>query len=222
MNNNKKSFASDLFFRINENKRDRIISEAVKEFADKGYASANVNYIAKSAGISIGSLYKYFPTKDDLFMYIVETSTIKIETHVTEILNSNIRFLSKIEKIIRLAQDYSKVDPTLIKLYNVFSSESDSKRARIIAENVEGVTAKAYRQLVEDVQKSGEISNDIDPGILAFMFDNQLMTMQFSFACDYYEKRYNLFLGEKNAEDNEYVINNMMKVLERMFGVTNG
>jgi hypothetical protein len=50
------------------------------------------------------------------------------------------------------------------------------------------------------------------------MMDNQFMIMQFSFACRYYEKRFALYVGERNAADDEYVIKSMVKIIADMFG----
>jgi hypothetical protein len=49
------------------------------------------------------------------------------------------------------------------------------------------------------------------------MTDNQLMLMQFSFACGYYRKRYSLFLGKHGAKDDERTIRSIMKIFESMF-----
>lgn len=212
------AFASDLFLRIDEEKRNRIIDIVVEAFATNGFAGTNVNHIAETAGISVGALYKYFATKEDLFLYIVELASQSMEDYVQGILCADIRFLSKVERLLRLAQDYSKSDPNLIKLYNVFSSESDAERAAFIAEKIEGITAGAYNELIAQAQQRGEVRSDIDPGILAYLLDNQLLIMQFSFACSYYKKRFSLFVGAHNVEDNEHVIRSIMKVLESMFG----
>ena len=80
---NSAGHASELFMRIPGDKRRRIIDVAVKEFAGYGFASANVNRIAEEAGISVGALYKYFPTKEDLFMYIVEVAAAGISILIT-------------------------------------------------------------------------------------------------------------------------------------------
>ncbi|HOM88904.1 MAG TPA: TetR/AcrR family transcriptional regulator, partial [Spirochaetota bacterium] len=50
----------ETFERISPEKRDRIITIATKEFAKNGFKGANINIIAKKAGISIGSMYNYF------------------------------------------------------------------------------------------------------------------------------------------------------------------
>ncbi|KOG85436.1 TetR/AcrR family transcriptional regulator [Streptomyces varsoviensis] len=44
--------------------RQRILTAAAEVFADYGYAAGTTNRIAERAGISIGSLYQYYPNKD--------------------------------------------------------------------------------------------------------------------------------------------------------------
>ncbi|MFD4252393.1 TetR/AcrR family transcriptional regulator [Amycolatopsis thermoflava] len=44
--------------------RERILAAAAHVFAEHGYAAGTTNRIAERAGISIGSLYQYFPNKD--------------------------------------------------------------------------------------------------------------------------------------------------------------
>lgn len=45
---------------------DAILEAATRIFGERGYAGANTNDIAELAGVSIGSLYQYFPNKDAL------------------------------------------------------------------------------------------------------------------------------------------------------------
>ncbi len=213
---NTPQYASELFLRISEDKRRRILETAVDVFASRGFAASNVNQIAEAAGISVGALYKYFASKDDLFMYLVEVAGARITEYVEAVLAEDIRLISKLERLLRLAQDYSKSDPSFIKLYNVLSSESDSERAALIARRLEGITSKAYREVIAAGQQSGEIRADIDAGILAFLLDNQLMIMQFSYACRYYGERLALFVGEDNVRDNEYLIRKIIAALESM------
>ncbi len=46
--------------------RNRIIEEALKEFNEKGYEGASIRSIAKKSGTSVGNIYKYFKSKDEL------------------------------------------------------------------------------------------------------------------------------------------------------------
>jgi AcrR family transcriptional regulator len=45
---------------------DAILESATRIFGERGYAGATTNDIAELAGVSIGSLYQYFPNKDAL------------------------------------------------------------------------------------------------------------------------------------------------------------
>ena len=58
------------FCNLPADKREHITTAATTEFARHGYEQANTNRIAKEADISVGVLFKYFPTKADLFLYV--------------------------------------------------------------------------------------------------------------------------------------------------------
>ncbi|MGL6107794.1 TetR/AcrR family transcriptional regulator, partial [Romboutsia sp.] len=65
---NTSQFCKPTFNNIPNEKRNRILEEAEKEFAQKGFIGANINKISKNAGISIGSMYSYFESKEDLYL----------------------------------------------------------------------------------------------------------------------------------------------------------
>jgi AcrR family transcriptional regulator len=47
---------------------EQILEAAARVFAKRGYAGATTNHIAERAGVSIGSLYQYFPNKDTILV----------------------------------------------------------------------------------------------------------------------------------------------------------
>src|SRR5436305_3732737 len=47
--------------------RERIVSAALDQLAEGGYASASVQAVARRAGVATGSVYRHFPSKADLF-----------------------------------------------------------------------------------------------------------------------------------------------------------
>lgn len=49
-----------------------ILEAAARIFAEYGYAAGTTNRIAERAGVSIGSLYEYFPNKDALLVALME------------------------------------------------------------------------------------------------------------------------------------------------------
>lgn len=53
--------------------RERILFAALKLFSEKGYLSTSVADILKEAGANSGSLYHFFPTKQDLLLEVLDT-----------------------------------------------------------------------------------------------------------------------------------------------------
>jgi AcrR family transcriptional regulator len=51
--------------------RARILDAARVVFAEHGYAAGTTNRIAEAAGLSVGSLYQYFPNKDAILVELV-------------------------------------------------------------------------------------------------------------------------------------------------------
>lgn len=57
-----------------EQYRKELLSKCFDLFAEKGYASITTRQIAKELGVSTGTLYYYFPRKEDMFEQLVEES----------------------------------------------------------------------------------------------------------------------------------------------------
>ncbi|MEZ5418085.1 MAG: TetR/AcrR family transcriptional regulator [Vicinamibacterales bacterium] len=53
--------------------RDRIVYAAMELFWEKGYASTSVADILKAAGANSGSLYHFFPGKQELLLAVLDT-----------------------------------------------------------------------------------------------------------------------------------------------------
>jgi len=56
----------------NQKSREKILQSAVELFLEKGYEATSVNDICKHAGVSKGSFYHYFETKQVLFLSLME------------------------------------------------------------------------------------------------------------------------------------------------------
>ena len=70
--------AVESFERLNEEKRNRIIDKGIREFAEYGFDNASTNRIVKKAGISKGSLFSYFGSKDEFYLYLAQHSLNRI------------------------------------------------------------------------------------------------------------------------------------------------
>ena len=58
-----------------EQYRKELLHKCFDVFAEKGYASITTREIAKELGVSTGTLYYYFPRKEDMFEQLVEETS---------------------------------------------------------------------------------------------------------------------------------------------------
>ena len=58
--------------RLTDRKRSAIVEAAVAEFREAGFESTSMDRIAATAGVSKRTVYNHFPSKDALFLHIVE------------------------------------------------------------------------------------------------------------------------------------------------------
>src|SRR5881227_1671834 len=57
--------------------RERIVSAALDQLAEGGYASASVQAVARRAGVATGSVYRHFPSKSELFAEVFKRASAR-------------------------------------------------------------------------------------------------------------------------------------------------
>ena len=208
----------EAFERASDERKQKILEVGIEEFASKGYENANINVIAKNAGISIGLMYKYFSTKEDLFVTCIEQGMHILSSTIDEIFKSDDKLLVKAEKLIRATCRQSRQNANYIKLYNEITSEHDSIRAEILAQAIEGVSSKKYVKCITDALANGDVRQDMDPRLFAFFLDNLLTSLQFSYVCDYYRNRFRIYTGVDVEEmSEEQIVRQLLKFIESAF-----
>jgi AcrR family transcriptional regulator len=91
--------------------RKELLNKCFEIFAEKGYSSVTMREIASGIGVSTGTLYHYFPSKDSLFEQLIEY--VSYENTKEEVLEAALAELSnpstlaeRIEKMMEcIAQD---------------------------------------------------------------------------------------------------------------------
>ncbi|MFA4082728.1 TetR/AcrR family transcriptional regulator [Mycobacteroides salmoniphilum] len=95
--------------------RRRILDAAAHVFADFGYAAGTTNRIAEQAGVSIGSLYQYFPNKDSILVELMTVHTEEgfalVHRHLTAGLPDSIEDTLRV--FVRAAIDNHRDNPRL-------------------------------------------------------------------------------------------------------------
>lgn len=208
----------EAFDRISEERQNEILEIAIEEFSAKGYNNANINIIAKNAGISIGLMYKYFATKEDLFLTCITRGMTILQDTLEEILKTPNKLLKKAELVIRATCELSRKHKNYIKLYNEISAEKDGARAVEFAKQIETQTSRFYITAISQALASGDVRQDLNPRLFAFFLDNLLLMLQFSFTCEYYRERLSIYTGvDIESLDDDEIVTQLLKFIESAF-----
>ncbi len=89
--------------------RRELLGKCFELFAEKGYASLTMREIAQNLGVSTGTLYHYFPSKEVLFEQFVEDMTTRDLLQASLELNAFTTFSERVEAAFAFVdrhQDY--------------------------------------------------------------------------------------------------------------------
>ena len=147
--------------------RLRLLESAKQVFAETGFLEARISDIADGAGLSHGSYYHYFDSKEAIFREVAETQEALLtappddgepadgeQTEYERILRANRRYLERYRdngRIMGVIEEVSRYDDQV--------NQARMRRQKHFADRAE----RAIRRL----QKAGQADRGIDPEIAA-------------------------------------------------------
>jgi len=136
--------------------RDRILEVAKQEFTRVG-ANASLEDIAKKAGVGPGTLYRHFPTREDLLVAVYRSEMEKLAAAERTLTDSK----SPVEALrawLLLFVDAVETKHIIAPVLNTLVG--DPKK---VFETSYAQIHEALRALVKRAIKSGDIRKDLDP-----------------------------------------------------------
>jgi AcrR family transcriptional regulator len=143
----------------------RIVHAARRRFLAEGVDGASLRMIARDAKTSIGMIYYYFPTKDDLFFAVVEEVYQKILADLTTALADDVPVKERIRRVYERIGKLSKLELSVVQLIAREVLVSSNRLDRLIARFQKGHIPMVVQTLVEGVQ-NGTIDAGLPPAVL--------------------------------------------------------
>ena len=143
--------------RLVKRRRDQMIKGAVSLFKEKGFHRTTTREIAKAAGFSIGTLYEYIRTKEDV-LYLVCDS---IYDHVSERLQEDLeRKIGTLESLKYGIANYFRVIDEMQEEILVMYQEAKSltKDALPYVLKKENEMAAMFEKLITLCVENGELN----------------------------------------------------------------
>jgi len=155
------SLSSSKNVHLIEMKHQQIVDGACRVFFEKGYHPTTIREIAQACGMSMGQLYHYISSKDDV-LYLVHKHMQKI--WYEQLRNSAIE---KIEDPLQRMTEVLNHTMQLIaenkKLFQFIYTESkylDKKHLRVVLEMDDKNVVGFWRQLLKEINKKKRIKSD--------------------------------------------------------------
>jgi len=98
-------------------RNDEILSVATSIFARHGYRNTDVQLIADELGIGKGTIYRNFPTKQELFFAALDRGMERLYAHMNKVFEENLEPLESMKKIIRQYFAFFERNPDLVELF---------------------------------------------------------------------------------------------------------
>lgn len=164
------------FLNLPEDKRERIVREAVREFAENGYQRASLNLIVRRVGIAKGSVYQYFENKEALFLHVFD----RFSRHVKKIVRENTSlhpdkdFFGNVRKILLAGIQFIDQYPEYFQIYQKVLFDSDIPcRERLIGQ-IRHFSVEYFEPLCKTAQETGELRRDISSKLIVFLLDSTI------------------------------------------------
>lgn len=139
--------------------KDKIIKVALEEFVQCGYKGASTNIICKNAKISKGLLYHYYPSKENLYLSVLEYAINDYKKHI------NLKIICKDKKGIEYISEYFDMkfkyfseNPLYSKIIPGSILNNDLEQAKILVKEFE----EYNNSLIYEVLKNIDINPRFD------------------------------------------------------------
>ena len=178
------------FYRLRDEKQEAILRAAVHEFVENGFARAKISDIAQSAGIAKGSVFQYFESKQELFIYCAKWSLDA--------------FMKKLDAQMNIGDMdvYEYFQDNKIKI-NVIREEGELAAFMQVVMNEPGLLDDSMKGMydVGNIYTRKLIQNGKNKGTVREDVDDDLLLAYFSAVTDHFSQRwFKLYIKDVSAE----------------------
>lgn len=141
-------------------RRTEILEAALDQFIHKGYAATKIKDIAEKAKMSVGLLFHYFDSKEDLYIELIKLGVMGPQGMLQSIgMVEPLTFFEMCAvQTLKFASESMFTAKMFVLMGNAYYSEGIPEEARAIA-----ITTNFYRDLVPIMEK-GQMDGSIRPG----------------------------------------------------------
>ena len=156
-------------------RRKEILDAALKLFSEKGYSRTSMQEIAREAEFAVGTLYKFFPTKKDLYEALVLENARKIHQLMMTAFEEE-ETLPLLKRIVRLKWEIAEKHRSFLKLYFSELWEATFSLKGTLKGELKEMYNSYFERLVEAFKRGVEegVFEDRSPTLYALSFEGMV------------------------------------------------
>jgi TetR/AcrR family transcriptional regulator len=162
--------------------RQEMLAAALDLFSQKGYHNVSMHEIAEKAEFAIGTLYKFFQNKEDLYKTMVLERCDDFEAALTGVLSQAEDEVEKLRHYVRFRGDRFRHNLPFVRLflaesrgisYNLRAGVDDEVRRRyydilkkLASVFASGITNRIFKQIADPFYLAAALDSAIDASLL--------------------------------------------------------
>ncbi len=161
------------FLNLDRGKQDRIISTAVDEFSTQGFQGASLNTMVRKVGISKGSIFQYFGTKEGLFKIIFDYAVELVKNSLRRVREdtAELDFFERIRQSLQTGIRFIDQHPQIFRIYLKMIFQEDFPLRTEFIQKVHLFSSDYLTSLVEMGKARGDLREDLDIQSSVFFLD---------------------------------------------------
>ena len=183
-------------------KRDKIFTVAVEEFS-KGYNSASMNSLARSAGISKGSIFLYFRSKADLFDQILGVTLEQVKKYLRGVQEQtrDLGFVDRLAELLRSGFTFIDRHPRLASIYFRLLQGGEAPRWSRQLALITRSSTNYLEDLIEEARAAGEVREKIPARRLAFLINAMFERILSAYYTEYLARDIDLYRADQKTRE---------------------
>lgn len=153
-----------------EDKEQRLFDSAHDLFLEQGFKETNISSIAKKAGVAVGTFYRYFESKEDIFVKVYNFENENVKQQIIKNIDMNQEPNVLISEILKEIFTYTNDNQILQEWFSNSKINSIIVKANVhAAEN--SVVYATLNQLIDKWGREDRIKQGIDKKRIISMFN---------------------------------------------------
>jgi AcrR family transcriptional regulator len=195
------TYVNPTFAKLPSEKQERVLDGAIEEFSRWGYEKASINRMVGRIGIAKGSIFQYFGSKKNLYFHIFEYAVALVRRSLKGVKaeTEGENFFIRLAKSLRAGIFFIQRYPRIYQIYLKMLFQEDFPFRADLLRTIRLFSMDYLRPMVEEGMNRGDLREDLDPQVAAFLLDAVMDRFLQAYCIAYMDSGLDLFQANEKV-----------------------